>query len=267
MDINSGLAILGAAVGSTKIIEKILGPTADYLGAGIRDFAQHRVDNVKKIFEKANLLLGDKPTEGQAVPPQVLRDILNDGSYRDDDLTATYYGGILASSRTGVSRNDRGASFTALIGRLTNYQLRSHFILYCTINKLYYNTNINLQDYSSRKLCTTYITALDYITAMMPEPNENFSEIIPHVFFGLHREALIDEEFYYGEIDYIKSKYPDAVEPGILFRPSSIGVELFLWATGNSNLKINSFCEQIINLPIIGIPLCQNAKSVNKISK
>lgn len=83
---------------------------------------------------------GNQPPTGQAVPPLVMRDVLDDGSYRDDELTASYYGGILASSRSGISRDDRGAAFTALVGRLTTYQLRAHNILYRTINHLYCNT-------------------------------------------------------------------------------------------------------------------------------
>jgi hypothetical protein len=78
MDANSGLAILGTAIGSAKLVEKVLGPTAEYVGAGMRDFAQHRVENVKRIFHKASIFLGDSPPAGQAVPPRVLRDVLND---------------------------------------------------------------------------------------------------------------------------------------------------------------------------------------------
>src|SRR5215470_12657488 len=81
MDANSGLAILGTAIGSAKLIEKVLGPTAEYLGAGLRDFAQHRVANVKRIFEKANTFLGDNPPIDQAVPPRVLRDVFYSRSH------------------------------------------------------------------------------------------------------------------------------------------------------------------------------------------
>src|SRR5262249_27664159 len=137
MDPNSGLAILGAAIGSRKLVEKVLGPTAEYVGAGLRAFAQHRVENVKRIFHKASILLEDNPPAGQAVPPRVLRDVLNDGSYRDDELTAEYYGGILASSRSGIPRDDRGAVFTALLSRLSTYQLRAHYVLYRTVHGLY----------------------------------------------------------------------------------------------------------------------------------
>jgi hypothetical protein len=129
MEANSGLAILGAAIGSAKLIEKVLGPTAEYLGTGLRDFAQHRVDNVKRIFQKANAFLGDNPPAGQAVPPRVLRDVLNDGSYRDDELTASYYGGILASSRSGrssqripIAPENAWASYRATSSISTAYQ-------------------------------------------------------------------------------------------------------------------------------------------------
>ena len=38
MDPGTGLTLLGGALGSVKVVEKILGPTADYLGAGMRDW-------------------------------------------------------------------------------------------------------------------------------------------------------------------------------------------------------------------------------------
>jgi hypothetical protein len=257
MDANSGLAILGMAIGSAKLIEKVLGPTAEYLGTGLRDFAQHRVDNVKRIFQKASAFLGDKPPDGQAVPPRVLRDVLNDGSYRDDELTASYYGGILASSRSGISRDDRGAAFTALVGRLTTYQLRAHYILYRTINALYFNTNRNLQDSGPRAACRTFLPMQDYMTAMQPQPGEPVAAFVAHVFFGLLREALIESDFRFGPHEDIKSKFPTAESGGLLFQPSALGIELFLWATGNSSLEINAICRQEIELPELGFRLAQ----------
>lgn len=42
----TGLTILGTAVGSAKLVEKLLGPTADYLGEGLRQWTEKRVENV-----------------------------------------------------------------------------------------------------------------------------------------------------------------------------------------------------------------------------
>lgn len=266
MDENSGLAILGAAIGSAKLIEKVLGPTAEYLGTGLRDFAQHRVDNVKRIFQKASAFLGENPPAGQAVPPRVLRDVLNDGSYRDDELTASYYGGILASSRSGISRDDRGAAFTALVGRLTTYQLRAHYILYRTINALYSNTNQNVQDSAGRAACETFLPQRDYITAMQPEPGEPIEAFVAHVFFGLDRESLIGQNFRFGPHEHIKRLFPAAENGGLLFEPSALGIELFLWATGNSSLNINAICREAIKLPELAISPCANAKPTKPIA-
>src|SRR6266496_693093 len=118
MEPASGIAILGTAIGSAKIVEKLLGPTADYLGTGLRSWTEKRVENTRRIFTHAAKLLGDRLESPGSVPPKVLKGILDDGSFCDDELSAEYFGGVLASSRTGVSRDDRGASFTALLGRL-----------------------------------------------------------------------------------------------------------------------------------------------------
>src|SRR6266567_7917518 len=122
MEPATGLTILGTAVGSAKIVEKLLGPTAEYLGDGLKSWTEKRVENTKRIFQHATKLLGDRIETAGGVPPKVLKGILDEGSFCDDELSAEYFGGVLASSRSGVSRDDRGAAFIALLGRLTTYE-------------------------------------------------------------------------------------------------------------------------------------------------
>lgn len=259
MDANTGLTVLGASIGSAKIIEKVLGPTADYLGNGLKDFTQRRVDNVARIFKLASKFLGDSPPEGDSVHPRVLRDVLDNGSYTDDELVASYYGGILASSRSGVSRDDRGTAFTALVGRLTTYQLRAHYIFYRAINELYSTTNRNMLNSSQRADCTTFIPASDYLSAMQSQPEEGEEALVTHVLFGLHRETLIENQFSFGPQEHLKSQFPEASESGLLFQPSALGIELFLWATGNSHSRINAITSAVLALSDISIPPCPNA--------
>src|SRR5262245_56683283 len=144
MEPATGLTILGTAIGSAKVVEKLLGPTADYLGAGLRSWTEKRVENTKRIFVHATKLLGDGIDAPSSVPPRVLKGILEDGSFCDDELSAEYFGGVLASSRTGISRDDRGASFTALLSRLTTYQIRTHFIFYRIVRNLFAGTGISV---------------------------------------------------------------------------------------------------------------------------
>ncbi len=46
MDIVTGLALFGSA----KLVGKILGPTAEYIGEGIKNWTEKRTNNVKNIF-------------------------------------------------------------------------------------------------------------------------------------------------------------------------------------------------------------------------
>lgn len=70
------MVILGSAIGSAKLVEKILGPTADYVGGGIQNWTRKRVENVAKIFGHAERKLGTRLESEGAVPPRVLKEIL-----------------------------------------------------------------------------------------------------------------------------------------------------------------------------------------------
>ena len=88
-----GLAALVAYL-SKDGVSKILGPTADYLGGQFKEFTQKRIENVGKIFSNAEKKLGNKIDRPGQVPPKVLKTIINDGSYSDDDVTVEYFGGV-----------------------------------------------------------------------------------------------------------------------------------------------------------------------------
>ena len=64
----TALAILGAAMGSAKIVGKILGPTADYLGEGLKGYTEKGLKNLRRIFGHAAKTLGDKIDEPGQVP-------------------------------------------------------------------------------------------------------------------------------------------------------------------------------------------------------
>jgi hypothetical protein len=130
MDPGTGLTILGTAVGGAKLVEKLLGPTAEYLGNGLQTWTQKRVENVGSIFTKASNRLGNRVNEPGAVPPKLLKGILDEGSYCDDELAAEYLAGIMANGRTEIGRDDRASTFIKLTGQLSTYEIRFHYIAY-----------------------------------------------------------------------------------------------------------------------------------------
>lgn len=90
-----GIGAVAAYLGKDGL-QKLLGPTADYLGAGLKDFTQKRVEAIGRIFASAQSKLGDKAEKPGEVPPKVLKSVINEGSYASDPLAVEYFGGILA---------------------------------------------------------------------------------------------------------------------------------------------------------------------------
>jgi len=242
IDPGTGLAILGSAIGGAKVLEKILGPTSEYIGTQIKEWTIKRVENTSNIFQNAEKKLGDKINEDGKVPPKVLKGILEDGAWCEEELQVEYFGGVLASSRSGISRDDRGAYFTSLISRLSTYQLRTHYLFYQSIKQHFNGKNINIgepKDRSKLQLFvpfTTYIEAMDFSKDEVP----NNWNLMIHSVWGLNKEELI-ENFLYGGADFIKTSYKEASQDGILFQPTTLGVELLMWAFGYGQQDINNF--------------------------
>jgi hypothetical protein len=51
---------------------RILGPTADYLGAGAKDWTERGLNNLGRVFTGAQRMLADRIEDSGAVPPKVL---------------------------------------------------------------------------------------------------------------------------------------------------------------------------------------------------
>ena len=128
MDVGTALVLASGATASKDLLIKLLGPTADYLGEGTKNKIQKSYDNINKIFNHSIKLLGPKiETEGE-VNPRILKHILNEGAFCEDELASEYFGGVLASSRTNESKDDRGLSYLVVVSNMSTYQIKTHYI-------------------------------------------------------------------------------------------------------------------------------------------
>jgi hypothetical protein len=268
MDPGTALTILGAAVGGAatgaEIVKKILGPTADYLGVGLKNWTEKRVNNVGRIVNKAQQKLGSRIDDPGSVPPKVLKAILDDGSFCEDTIGTEYFGGVLASSRTENSRDDRAVTYLSLIGRLSTYQIRTHYLLYQLLK-------ITLRDEYSNQMSHQVVTEL-YIPESVYDEAMDFSEsedkgvITDHSLVGLSKEALINDNYVYGGLGKIQAHSRTPIEPsqfsyryniegvtegGIVFQPSKLGFELFFWAYGKPDYGYADFLNPEVDFPII----------------
>jgi hypothetical protein len=263
MDAGTGLTVLGTALGSAKVLEKLLGPTAEYLGAGVLDWTKHRIDNVTQIFQEATTKLGDRIEVPGTIPPRVLKSVLNEGSFCEDKVATEYFGGVLASSR-GDGRDDRGTALMSLLGRLSTYQIRSHFLFYSIIRVLYSGMKENLLRSEGRERLQTFVPTTAYAVGM------NFGEcdtdrvnsVFTHVMFGLSRETLIEPSFRFSSPEVLRDYFRGADSHGILFSPSVLGVELFLWAHGHGDREINEILNPALQLTSTNsVPAVQGVRS------
>jgi hypothetical protein len=249
MDIGTGLALLGNA----KLLEKMLGPTAEYIGGGIKNWTERRVNNVSKIFTIAKEKLGDRIEEPGSIPPRVLKEILDEGSFSDDSLTAEYFGGVLASSRSQISRDDRGTYWATLVARLSAYQIRTHFLVYRGIYDRFRGKNFYFNS-EDRKILSVLLQLASYNHSMefTKDEEEQFIALLSHSFFGLNKEGLIGD-FAYGAPEALKKILGEDYNPpergGIWVTPSAPGVELFLWAHGQGNLKPSDLLNLNLTIP------------------
>ena len=102
MDLATGLAIFTAFAGS-----KILEPSTEAIGKKLKE-------SLEKIASKAKTRFNGKQLSDNIQPNyRVLKAISSEGAFCDDELMAEYFGGVLASSLSEVSRDDRGASFAS----------------------------------------------------------------------------------------------------------------------------------------------------------
>jgi hypothetical protein len=234
-----GLGAIGAYLGKDGI-EKILGPTADYLGQGFRDFTQKRVETIGKIFQKAETKLGDRIEAHGEVPPKVLKAILDEGSFSVDGLAVEYLGGILASSRTEQGRDDRGARIAKIIDSLSTYQLRTHYLVYATVRSLFAEKGL-LMNMDGRPKMQIFIPFSGYLAAMDFSQVEHaqLNSLFSHIFFGLHGDNLLEGHWQYGDKDSMSKIFAGATEGGIICQPSSLGVEVFLWAFGQADKPLD----------------------------
>lgn len=236
--------------GGAAVIKKILGPSADYIGGQLKEWTMKRSENLSKIFKNAEQKIGEKIHEEGKVPSKILKSILDEGSWSEDELQIEYFGGVLASSRVKTLRDDRGICFTSLISRLTAYQLRTHFIFYQMVKQQFDGEIINIQDDANWKYLDLYIPLDSYLEAMnfTYEELKDLNNLLSHSFWGLYEEKLIGT-FCWGNVEQIKPKFIWAKQPGVFFRPTKLGIELLLWAFGYGKNNANSFLQKELILP------------------
>lgn len=241
-----GLAAIGAAEVSKDAIQRILAPTADYVGAGVLSGTKATVNTVRVLAISVRRLGRRLETDGR-VPPRVMREVLDQAPFCDDELTAEYIGGILASSYGPNTRDDRGVTLMTTIRRLSTYSIRMHYICYRDHFRLFPGPLPQIPVFES--LPNTMV-AIDlrvfanfpgFRAAMDLSADEDIYQIYLHGHHALGREDLLSggpmgDAAFLTESLRQKSQANYAFDSdGFVYKNTMAGEELFVWGLGKGS--------------------------------
>ena len=239
-----GLGAIGAYLGK-DVITKLLGPTAEYLGEGMRDLVSARAEALRKIITRATQKVGDKIEEPGVVPPKILKNVISDGSFATEEVEIEYFAGILAASRTQDGKNDRGIRALRTIQSMSTDQIRAHYILYSCIVSRYSRCPANINDDNESNKLQILLSFESFLIEMGLSVGNNaaivashVADTIPHSLHGLKDDGLISNNVAWGPANHIRYKWVNS--PGIVVAPTRSGLELFRLGLGVNHIATNS---------------------------
>jgi len=245
MEIEAGLVVCATGYCAKDLIIRVLGPTADYLGEGLKNLNSKIANNIQNICSRAKEKLGPEIENTNSVPPRVAKEIFENGGMCEDDLLVEYYSGLLASSRTSSNRDDRVLSLLSLLRTMSTYQIRTHYILYNILRSVFLDCEFNIQIVSEAQKLAIFVPIEVYNNAMEFSDSENVNIILPHSLNALALNNLIAPNFYwFGDQNFLLKNFPDnqAIRgPGLIVAPSPIGAELYLAVQGKREYMVNEF--------------------------
>lgn len=189
------------------------------------------------------------------MPPNVLKTIINEGSYADDAVAVEYFGGVLASSRTEVSRDERGTPIAKMFDCKSAYQMRTHYSICSTTSELFSDGANSFYISEDRSKMQLFMPLQGYAEAMDFKQREwDNPQILNHISNGLSADGLIQDGWGFGSLEELRTLCDNVPGDGIVSAPPLQGVELFLWAFGNGDKELNFSLKRDFSSIIEEIP-------------
>jgi hypothetical protein len=220
-----------------SLLVRVLGTSADAVGETLRRYTEYRLHNVQAIVERAEAKCLS-PEDQSSVNLRVAHVVLEDGSYCDDELVASYLGGLLAGSRTPQGRDDRAVTWSKAITGLSSLQIRAHYLLYREwAARLRIIAVYDLGVEAGRTQATMEISSGEFVKLLVYGSEVDENDAMSHAIGGLMRVGLLDDKFFFND-------------KLVKVMPSIMGLELYGWAQGLPGLSPRRFASkaQLINL-------------------
>ena len=240
-----------AAKAASNLLTRLLGPSADVVGA---DWAERlRQRNLRRLLEKTQKREEAKPETGFAAPRLAVA-AFDAAQYADDEIVAEYLSGVLASSRAEGGGDDGGVSWSALVARLSSVQLRLHYLIYASIRQAVIDST---PAHIGVVHGTEVILPLDDLTVAL-NLGERLKAQLADALDGLMREGLVGDGYTYGDVEFLEQngrKYGDRLdlpyERGFKVKLTVHGIRLFLWGTGLGQGMADQYFDPSVSVALV----------------
>jgi hypothetical protein len=232
----------------SKLLERLLGPSVDIMGAQWAD--RLREKNMATLLRKTQIR--ENADNPGVTAPRLAAQVFEAAQFADDEIVAEYFSGVLQSSRSDADPSDAGISWSALIGRLSSDQLRMHFLIYSSVR----GALIELGKERANQLHETAVLVplqplFEQLDLSGARRGPRFSDALD----GLLREGIIGGNYAYGPLDRVMDEDPQSPMRIVAPYPTALrinvtihGIRLFLWGTGFGEGVIEQYLDSNIDL-------------------
>ena len=170
--------------------------------------------------------------------PRVLHGVITEGSLCDDELTKLYFAGLLTSSLSPDGTDDRSLRYMNIVRQLSRSEIAIHHLAYKTLRLAFRATKFSVDVAHHRELLDTSVSRnVAGRIAHTPEIAAAADILLGLVTADLLERATIKahkpEDSAGTEVHGSTARGDLSMEHAVLFRPSVLGVRLFLWVHGS----------------------------------
>lgn len=234
------------ATAGAKFLYDVFGDSAKVIGKRLGTYSELGVDNLERVLKRAYHRLQYRRKNDGAVPVRVIQHVISEAYFCTDEVQAEYLGGILASSKGPIARDDRAVSHLTLLSTLSTYQIRTHYLLYSSILRWHGQYADQVARWlEPQRGITVAISEDSYLRAMDFSSREPVPAICQHIFAGLEERGLSE-----GGARVVPPNPHVRGQPNPPFRyfhPTVLGIELFMFGLGHGDETIATFTPDLLN--------------------
>ncbi len=198
-------------------LEELAKPTLQEVGLDIKNGYVALKSIAKNAFKK-------NPNDG-SVNKRVAIEVLRSGGFIETDIGVEYFGGILAQAKTSDGKDDSGMYYTEVVKSLSSNQLRLHYIIYNSLQKLFISDQ---EKYSLLNIGMETELQKNRIYFVPAELEKSAGSQLDKNIFVLVQSGLLGSTF---RIDSIKED-DQIIKHYAEFTPTALGVQLYASAYG-----------------------------------